>query len=133
MFIIIGSLTGWNFEYFDQPDDNGYEVRQCPLFVPVSPCECPLMLLLCSGTRGSILLLELEDAALTITESSARLVDRVTLTVAAMDNILKLSLRPISLKPYLPSLLLLSPSPFSPRLSAKPHPAPHPICPQSEV
>ncbi|KFZ17916.1 hypothetical protein V502_04360 [Pseudogymnoascus sp. VKM F-4520 (FW-2644)] len=21
----LGSLTGWNFEYFDQPDDNGYE------------------------------------------------------------------------------------------------------------
>lgn len=24
----IGSLTGWNFEYFDQPDENGYEVRE---------------------------------------------------------------------------------------------------------
>lgn len=66
-------------------------------------------MLLHSGTRGSILLLELEDAALTITESSVRLVDRVTLTVAAMDNILQLSLRAISFKSYLSSLLLLSP------------------------
>ncbi len=29
----IGSLTGWHFEYFDQPDKNGYEVRNHPLFL----------------------------------------------------------------------------------------------------
>ncbi|KFZ18621.1 hypothetical protein V501_01117 [Pseudogymnoascus sp. VKM F-4519 (FW-2642)] len=61
----LGSLTGWNFEYFDEPDENG-------------------------GTRGSIPLLGLGDAALTTTEFSAPLVDHATLTVAAMDNSLLL-------------------------------------------
>jgi hypothetical protein len=49
-----------------------------------------LLILLHSGTHGSILLLEREGAALTITEFSARLVDHVILTVAVMDNILQL-------------------------------------------
>jgi hypothetical protein len=31
----IGSLTGWHFEYFHQPDENGYEVRELPLL----PCQ----------------------------------------------------------------------------------------------
>ncbi|KFX96518.1 hypothetical protein O988_05266 [Pseudogymnoascus sp. VKM F-3808] len=65
----LGSLMGWNFEYFDERTRTGM-----------------------SGTRGLILLLELGDAALTTTELSARLVDRVTLTVAAMDNSLLLFL-----------------------------------------
>jgi hypothetical protein len=56
---------------------------------PVSLYRC-LLILLHSGTHGSILLLEREDAALTITEFSARLVDHVIHTVAVMDNILQL-------------------------------------------
>jgi len=43
-----------------------------------------------SGTHGSILVLERDGAALTITEFSARLVDHVILTVVVMDNILQL-------------------------------------------
>jgi hypothetical protein len=49
-----------------------------------------LLILFYSGTHGLILLLEREDAALVITEFSARLVDHVILTVAVMDNILRL-------------------------------------------
>jgi hypothetical protein len=53
---------------------------------PVSLYES-LLILLYSGTHRSILLLEREGAALTITEFSVRLVDHVILTVAVMDNI----------------------------------------------
>ena len=86
----IGSLTWWNFEYFDQPDENGYEVRKCPLLPRLFRSMKVCLFLLHSGTHRSILLLEREGAALTITEFSARLVDHVILIVAVMDNILQL-------------------------------------------
>jgi hypothetical protein len=54
---------------------------------PISLYES-LLILLHSGTHGSILLLEREGAALRITEFSVRLVDHVILTVVVMDNIL---------------------------------------------
>ena len=86
----IGSLTGWNFEYFHEPDENGYEVIKCsPTSAPVSLYK-RLLILPYSGTHGSIRVLEREDAALTIAEFSARLVDHVILTVVVMDNILLL-------------------------------------------
>lgn len=81
-----GSRTGWGFTYFDQPDKNGYEVRKSPLLPPTSLDEW-FLILLYSGTPGSILLLERESAALTIIEFSARLVALVILSVAVMDNL----------------------------------------------
>jgi hypothetical protein len=86
----IGSLTGWNFEYFDQPDEDRYEVRKSFPSAPHPPAPWNkerLLMLFNSGTHGSTLLSGLEGVDLTITAFGVPLVDRVILTVVVTDSI----------------------------------------------
>jgi hypothetical protein len=81
---------GWNFEYFDQPDENGYEGRKSFPSAPHTPAPWNkerLLILFNSGTHGQTLLSGLEGVATTIIAFSALLVDRMILTLVVTDSI----------------------------------------------
>ena len=79
--IFVGSLTGWTFDYFDEPDENGYEVNRNTILTQIYTNK------LGSGTPFSILRLELVVGALTTIMSSVPLeAHAMAAAVEAMDD-----------------------------------------------
>lgn len=76
-----GSLTGWTFDYFDEPDEDGYEVSTNTIVAQIETDKFG------SGTPFSILQLELAVGALTTTTSSVLLeAHAMVAAVEGMDD-----------------------------------------------
>ncbi|KAL5346584.1 hypothetical protein ACLOAV_008291 [Pseudogymnoascus australis] len=78
--IFAGSLTGWKFDYYDEPDEDGYEVSTHAIFDQVLTDK------LGSGTPFSMLRLELVVGASTTTTSSVPQEAHVVGAVEATDD-----------------------------------------------